>query len=479
VILTLLTSTVYSQDKEKLEKLRQELESKGVEKFIQDIKKSVVKDPMPEKLWLHASVKVLGDLKDPRLVVPIIENFLKDQSMHVRVISAAVAALETIGDIRAVEPLIESLKGEKSSDVKRYVAWALGGIKDSRAVEPLIDSLQDEQVSTAAHALVLIGSPKAVEAVISTLKNNQVDSGSRGRAARALRYTKDPKAMEALINALINDKSSDVRQIVVWTLNSKIHQKEDPKAVEALINALINDKSSYVRRDVADVLGKIKDPKVVESLIITSKEDINLSVREKSLSALFEIGDPKAIEVYISFLSSKDSVMRVKSASILLNLDNSKAEELRDQVLKVLKEESFIELYTSYDKYGRAKSVGLSNIEGEKIAEKSRYFHDFNNELIRKEVISDSKTSETLLIIDYNNYGKPINPMRLCLDIKGNIMKKNGKPIIVKPFEAQQESHSNISYRGLSQHISSVTIKIYRCKNCEEMTGIKGCLFIW
>ena len=67
--------------------------------------------------------------------------------------------------------------------------------------------------------------------------------------------------------------------------------------------------------------------------------------------------------------------------------------------------------------------------------------------------------------------------MWLCLDKRGNIIKKDGKPILLKPFHAKQKTSFEISYNG--SFISKKVTKIYPCENCSSVSGIKYLRFVW
>ncbi|MEK7679021.1 MAG: HEAT repeat domain-containing protein, partial [Deltaproteobacteria bacterium] len=65
---------------------------------------------------------------------------LKDPNADVR--QNAAEALGELKDPRAVLPLIEALK-DGNGGVRQSAAWALGKLKDPRAVLPLLEALKD------------------------------------------------------------------------------------------------------------------------------------------------------------------------------------------------------------------------------------------------------------------------------------------------------------------------------------------------
>ena len=101
---------------------------------------------------------------------------LCDEDCYVR--QEAASALGAMGDPRAVEALIELLEEDDDEDVREEVAWALGKIGDARAVEPLIRALFDTDKDVreeAAWALGRIRDVRAVEPLIQALKDEEED----------------------------------------------------------------------------------------------------------------------------------------------------------------------------------------------------------------------------------------------------------------------------------------------------------------
>lgn len=58
------------------------------------------------------------------------------------------------------------------------------------------------------------------------------------------------------------------------------------------------------------------------------------------------------------------------------------------------------------------------------------------------------------------------------------LIRRSGKPVLVKPFDAQQKSEFEIvnNVRGFKD--KKIT-KIYPCKNCAGQTGEKNCKYVW
>jgi HEAT repeat protein len=172
----------------------------------------------------------------------------------------AVNALWQIGDPRAVEPLITALRDDPDAEVRWRAAGALGQIGDLRAVEPLCAALRDldERVrSRAIDALRQLGDHRAVKPLSRALRDPNPYVCER--AVDALKQIGAP-AVEPLITAL-RDPDARMR----WRAANALGQIGDPRAVEPLITAL-RDPDARVRRSTAEALGQIGDPQALSEL---------------------------------------------------------------------------------------------------------------------------------------------------------------------------------------------------------------------
>lgn len=137
----------------------------------------------------------------------------------------------------------------------------------------------------------------------------------------------------------------------------------------------------------------------------------------------------------------------------------------------------YIEAIVKFDKYDRAESMILKNINGKEVAKKVMEFQSFNPFLIAKKTIIDSNSDKSILTIPYNEYGKPLNNKWLCLDKNGNMVMRKGKPVFIKTFHAIQRMESRIAYSGSFK--TGKNIKIFPCDNCAKETGLKSCVYVW
>jgi HEAT repeat protein len=274
------------------------------------------------------AAEILGDIEDPRAVVPLIQALgdrnlysvsynaslalskigkpaidelcvaIKDSNADVR--WRAVQTLGNIGDVRALEPLIISLKDEDKT-VREWAAEALGKIKDIRSVEPLIHSLSDknnEVRKNAAEALGNIGDTKAVKSLILALGDH--DYRVRGYAAEALQKIGNP-AIDPLCEA-IKDSNSDVRWCAAWVFGNI----GDIRGVGPLIQTL-QDSNPTVRCCVIEALQKIGIPAI--HLLNKALEDTNPEIKKGAIETLHRIGKP-AIDALVTALSDSNNTVR-------------------------------------------------------------------------------------------------------------------------------------------------------------------------
>lgn len=240
-----------------------------------------------------------------------------------------------------LERLLKILNNGSLND-RLDAVLALGKIKNPKAVDALINALKDNDSlvrDKSEEALVNIGI-LSVDSLIATLKGkNSAFWGKdknlyvRIRAIDVLGQIKDLKTVNILI-ATLNDRSPYVRESAALALG-KIR---DNRAVEPLI-VMLKDKHYFVRQQAIRALGKIGDNRAVEPL---SKFKYNIIEQHDVIEALKKIGDETAAEILISMLqTNKISYVRSEIEyalaymglpavkGVILTLDNNDHEFLR------------------------------------------------------------------------------------------------------------------------------------------------------
>ncbi len=152
---------------------------------------------------------------------------LRTESENAR--EQAARQLGNLGDPKAVEMLISALK-DRGPSVRRIAAISLGQLKDERAVEPLIAAMKDRN-------------PAMRKAIFTSL-------GQIG----------DSRAMPLLMVAL-KDVDVEIRRVAGFALANM-----GAFAVEPLIEK-IGDEDEYVRKEAMGILGKIRDPRAFPPLV--------------------------------------------------------------------------------------------------------------------------------------------------------------------------------------------------------------------
>jgi HEAT repeat protein len=312
-----ITPNVHSQN---VDELRRELEEKGVEKFIQDINKLAF--PARDNTILR-----LDDLKNPRLLQPIVETFLNNDDGHVRENAARV--LGNMGDARAVEPLAHSLREDERAGVRKLAAEALGKIGEKSAIEPLVAALEDSSVGVragAAEALDELGwkptTPRArfvflvakkdwktcleldksatIDALTVLLGNS--DESVRRDAIRVLSQIGGARAVDAIVSVL---------EVAGESAAGALGRMGDRRAVEPLVRRLEEPAKGFykerVQMAIIRALAKLGDPRAVESLI-AALEDRGRDVQVEAAKALGEIGDKRAVEPLVTALKHEHSL---------------------------------------------------------------------------------------------------------------------------------------------------------------------------
>lgn len=236
----------------------------------------------------------------------------------------------TLKEKRDIRALISALKS-KDPEVQYHAAEALGDLGDERAVGALISALRDEELSgvrwKAAEALSKIGVP-AVDPLIGELRND--DDDVRWKAAIALGEIGDQRAIGPLIS-LLGDPDRFVRSRAAYALGLI-----GGPAVDPLVGALQKGDGN-LRWGAAIALGKIHDIRAIDPLI-RALADKYENVRAESARSLAAIGKP-ALEPLVRFLKFSDRTIRIEVVTALGELKDTDAVQPLIQMLENADEE--------------------------------------------------------------------------------------------------------------------------------------------
>ena len=242
---------------------------------------------------MHAA-KGLGRIRDARAVEPLIP-LLRDKVKAVRV--EAAQALASIGGA-AVGPLLKTLKHDEWL-VRLHVVEALGKIKSPESVEPLLWVLfNDPDMAVredAARSLGEIGDPRAVEFLISAMRDVKV----RAAAVEAVGKIGDPRAIPALTEVVTGaNRPAQTRPIdgcgdrwddEMFAMEAAVRglkQICDESTIPTLVGALQN---TFTREEAAGALVAFGPPAIPYLLEVLKKErDDNILYHAKG--ALAQLG---------------------------------------------------------------------------------------------------------------------------------------------------------------------------------------------
>jgi HEAT repeat protein len=317
---------------------------------------------------------------------------------------AAAQALGEIGDPRAAEPLIGKLD-DWVEDVRKAAARSLDQLRwqpdksegaafyeiawrqwercaeiGAPAVKPLIRALRwTRGRREVVEALVKIGSP-AVEQLITLLRDvssTLLDEAAKYRlhAAEMLGRIGDPRAIEPLVSCL-KDENQEVRKAAFETLR-KLGWKHDKiedevlfllevndlkqcaelgaSAVEPLIDCLATG-STPEKIFSTEVLTKIRDVRAVEPLIAALSDEEG-DVREASATALGWIGDTRAVGALIDALQDYAASVRKCAAYALAKIRDLRALEPLLETLNDGEEDVRIGVISALGKIGDLRAV--------------------------------------------------------------------------------------------------------------------------
>ena len=310
--------------------------------------------------FLQKAAKVLGELKDPRAVGPLLEVFaMKDPELP----RVCGEALGKIGGEQAVDGLVSALQSGTPT-MKMNSAKTLGKIKNPRAVPALLGALQEPDRALrgeAARALGEIGDPAALDGLVKALTDPKL--GAEGEASKALgklrnggaaeamlerfREAKNPRERSSLLRAaaqmgepavavmieMLKDEDAEIRKTALQSLSAmstegyvvaeNLAEASCQRAREAILDYYEAGKANdlhYPER--ISILAAIKEPRAVRLMLQSLKtkgegyEDCAWYVPQDIYLA-FEKAGPYSVEPLMEALDDPDANVRAGAAAML------------------------------------------------------------------------------------------------------------------------------------------------------------------
>jgi len=427
-------------------------------------------------------ISALVEIGSPKAVDVLIQS-LKSRSDSYR--ENIESALATIGE-PVIRPLVEvrlDLDGflqdsELSSGSRNELAKKL-----SDEIETLLGELgysptQEEQATFFIMNLKLdefkeIGKP-ALQIAIALLdhKNPKI----RSNAIIAMREIPDPCLVEPLIKTLGKDEEDAVRIQAAKTLA----EIKDPAAIDALLTAMRNDKNDKVKEQAAKALGLTKDSKAIDPLITIAGEDKDMYHAAFSALLDIEVLNVKTISFYSTALQNKKgySSQLMRAACQILDSKDKVPESSRMMAQTHIEKYSTIHEDIDHSTFGKPVSRTLNNVEGKDVVKRKFIYNEENSKRITSEIIEDLMTGREIHVMKYDSSGQPVNQKFICFDIRGNIIRRNGKAVLTEKNIELRKTELYTSY-SVYGYIERITITIYPSQELAGQTGVRNCKYIW
>ncbi len=286
-------------------------------------------------------VDILGNIRDPRAVLPLI-NRLEDPDENIRVASAE--ALGKIKDRRAVEALLACLARINQGWLDYAAAEALGELGDERALAPLLAALDRSSlrepvlaslgkignVNTLAPLMSGLADPLRIVREVSIVALTEIYRKStltdREKMVQAMRTGASEQAVDFLEEMLLASGGELQKAAIAglgWAGRARSIQKllallQEESLEEPIAHALktidgnevtvlfgyLSDGNALVRRTAALVLGA-SGRREAEDPLIRALSDENGHVRSTAAEALGQLRSKKAVAALLALLADE------------------------------------------------------------------------------------------------------------------------------------------------------------------------------
>jgi HEAT repeat protein len=302
----------------------QALGSLGDKRAIPELRKALKDADKVVRIYALHSLIMLGEAHSLDSVIGVLEVVDKGRNLEAEEITVIEAAAKILGDLReprAVVPLIRVLQKREllTGMIGEYlgalyeVVRAIGNIGDPRAIPSLAEFLEHEQSMKKDWPNL------ASDEMIGVLKiaiEQLLKASQKPRTVKSTRKSKRAENAYGIYSSLIKSLSSSDGSKRQEAAEKLAGAGKD--AVSPLIEAL-TDKHPGVRAGAAYALGKIGDLQAAPPLI-DHLQDPNENVRSITASALGRLGDPRAGVPLSKILKDSYADARLMASRSLANI---------------------------------------------------------------------------------------------------------------------------------------------------------------
>ncbi len=233
-------------------------------------------------------------------------------------------AFGQVGDLRAVGPL-RTLAGIQGSIGVSIAARGLGSLGDSSALPILLELLDPRRrdarvVITAVRALAELGDDQAAPQLRRLLQTPDLDPALLLELVEALAAVDAQDSTDVMVE-LLSHPWPPLRGAALRGL-----ARLDPELFVLVLSGLQPDSQWQVRVDLARALAFV-EPDVAAFRLALMLEDIDRRVIAEVLRSLATVRSPDTVEVLLASLSDSDVVVRKTAATLLGELEVSRAVE--------------------------------------------------------------------------------------------------------------------------------------------------------
>ncbi len=239
-----------------------------------------VNDKAMEVMVQIAAVEALGNIRDPRVVRPMLEQ-LQAPGNHEDVKRAIGDFLGKLNSKSMLRPFRMDLQG-RDRDRQKMALESLGYIGNDAAIQMLIRAADDRMIGDdAIRAMGLTQNPK----VLPFIEDALADTFSQSEAIDALqKFEKSPEIFELLSNAPDVQSPTDKKKVI------EMLGDYGPQAIPLLADHMDN----FCTDEVVETLVKINDPSAAP-ILVQALERSHGRTQDRIFSALKEFKDPTVI----------------------------------------------------------------------------------------------------------------------------------------------------------------------------------------